>query len=183
MSESLSSNSPKFPLAILLIGLSTPGVLALLGYYLIDHHGDGPLRRSVKAFVDHNFLLWAAVVVPSILVFGLCVIFKVMEWANLSRWEPLAKGVVFWSAVTWVGAVLWNVLSLALFRSSEGHGPDMVGQEVSRFLLPLAIATLLSLGFAAAQNPQSSFPRFGLLAMTAAITFIEILVYLGAIMR
>ena len=59
----------------------------------------------------------------------------------------------------------------------------MVGQEVFGFLLPLVVATLLSLGFATSHNPQSSFPRFGLLAMTAAITFIEVLVYRGAIMR
>ncbi len=154
MSESIIDKSPKFPLSTLLMGLSTPGILAQLGYLLVDHGLlFAPLRASVKSFVDQNFLLWAAVVLPSFLVFGLCVVFKVMEWANLSRWERLARNVRFGLAVAWVGAVLWSVLSLALYRSSAGHGPDMVGEEVSQFLLPLVVATLLSLGFATAHQP------------------------------
>lgn len=184
MSESLRVKLSKSPLATILMWLSAPGILAQLGYYLVDHELlAASLRPAVKSFVDQNFLLWAVIVLPSFLVFGVCVIVKFLEWANPSHWGSRAKQVRLALTVAWAGAVLWSVLSLALFRSSAGHGPDMVGEEVSRFLLPLAVATVLSLGVANAHHPRSSFPGFSLLATTAAITLIEVAVYCLAIVR
>ncbi len=40
---------------------------------------------------------------------------------------------------------LWSILSLLFYRAPAGHGPDMVATEVFRFLLPLAIALIVSL--------------------------------------
>ena len=167
-----------------LMASSTPGVLAVLGYYVVDHDLLlGRFRPSVKAFVDQNFLLWASVVLPSILIFVVCVIIMILEMVNPFHWGRQAKHVRFWLAVAWACALLWSVLSLFLFRSSARHGPDAVGEEVFRFLLPLAVATLVSLGFANAHNLQSSFPRFSLLAATVVFIFIEIVIYSLVIVR
>ena len=71
-------------LAKVLIGLSSFGVLLQLFYFLVDYALEGPIRGPIKAFVDQHFLLYAAVVFPSIYVFGVCVIFMVMQWVQRS---------------------------------------------------------------------------------------------------
>jgi hypothetical protein len=43
-----------------------------------------------------------------------------------------------------IGFCLWSILSLVLYRSNAGHGPDMVGEEVLRFVLPLLLAAVTS---------------------------------------
>lgn len=75
MTESLDSKSPRIPLATLLMGLSTPGVIAELGYYLVDNGLLlAPIRDSVKSFVDEFFcyglqssypVFWFSACVPS----------------------------------------------------------------------------------------------------------------------
>lgn len=41
-------------------------------------------------------------------------------------------------------AIAWSLGSLIVFRSAELHGPDMVGQEVSGFVVPLMIALVIA---------------------------------------
>ncbi len=43
----------------------------------------------------------------------------------------------------WCVAMAWSVVSLVVFRSSAGHGPDMVGQEVAGFVWPLVVALVI----------------------------------------
>jgi hypothetical protein len=66
----------------ILLGLSSFGVLVQLFYFLVDYDFEEPIRSQIKRLVDQHFLLYAAVVFPSILVFGLCVIFMLMQWAR-----------------------------------------------------------------------------------------------------
>jgi hypothetical protein len=81
----VTTEKPRSSLAKVLMGLSTPGVLALLLYFLVDYGCEEPIRGPVKTFVDHqHFLLYAAVVFPSILVFGVCGIFMIMQRAQWS---------------------------------------------------------------------------------------------------
>src|SRR6185503_19532178 len=46
--------------------------------------------------------------------------------------------------ILWMLLLGWGVASLLFYRSGANHGPDMVGDEVSRFLMPM----LTSLGIA-----------------------------------
>jgi hypothetical protein len=45
----------------------------------------------------------------------------------------------------WVASLLTGVASLFLYRSSEAHGPDMVGSELSSFLIPVAISAVAAI--------------------------------------
>lgn len=48
----------------------------------------------------------------------------------------------------WLIAAGASLLSLLFFRSSAGHGPDNVGQELMGFISPLLVAFVASLGLA-----------------------------------
>ena len=85
-------------------------------------------------------------------------------------------------ATAWAGAVLWSVLSLALFRSTAGHGPDMVASEAAGFLFPLLFAFALSLGFADVHKRQPSTFRFSLLVTTVVIIVVESAIFWNRIM-
>ena len=77
--------------------------------------------------------------------------------------KGIGKNVHLWLATAWAGAVLWSILSLALYRAPYSHGLDMVGQEVSRFVIPLILAAALSVAFAIFYQSQTTFRRISLL--------------------
>jgi hypothetical protein len=66
----------------LVLGLSSFGVVVQLLYFLVDDYADEPIREPVKEFVDQHFLPYAALVYPSIFVFGVCAIVMVMQWGR-----------------------------------------------------------------------------------------------------
>jgi hypothetical protein len=55
--------------------------------------------------------------------------------------------------ILWLGLVVWAILHLVFYRSSAPHGPDMVGEEVSGFLVPLLISLAPAIGLAAIRGP------------------------------
>jgi len=67
------------------MALAVPGILFELAYYVIDHGLLLPsLRPPMKRLVNEHAIWWIVVVLPSFLVFSLCFIFKVIQWASRS---------------------------------------------------------------------------------------------------
>lgn len=124
--QSIEPNPPRQPnrVAKILFGVSSVGVLIQIFYFVVDYHVAEPLRSQVKGFVDTNFLLYAAVVFPSILVFYVCLIVLGMRWvqrpavAHPSRPRVLrsvayaACWILLFVPALWVGAAapIWWVL-------------------------------------------------------------------------
>lgn len=80
----------------------------------------------------------------------------------------------------------WSITSLVIFRSDARHGPDMVGEEVFRFAVPLVLALMASLChlFVALRVMKQAtttalFPLFAVLVLAA----IEVGVYSAVIVR
>lgn len=69
-------------LAKILLGVSALGLLPLPLYWLVDYGVGEAIRSPVKKFVDQNFLLYAAIVVPSLFVFVVSAIYLLMQWAS-----------------------------------------------------------------------------------------------------
>ncbi len=150
--------------AKVVLGLSSFGVLVQLFYFLADYGLDDPIRDPVKAFVDHHFLLYAGVVFPSIFVFGVCVVFMVMQWAQRSAEaqpsrRPVLRLVVYvacWILLVAAGllvgsnAPIWWILinagslrapvwSAALVFTAIALGAELLGPRRQRlWLRPLA---------------------------------------------
>lgn len=105
-------------LAKVLIGLSSFGVLVQLFYFLADYYLEGPFRGPVKKFVDQHFLLYAAVVVPSIFVFGVCLIVMVMQWVQRSAEAQPSSYRVLRPVVYVVCRILLIVVGLSVGSSA-----------------------------------------------------------------
>ncbi|MEX2288242.1 MAG: hypothetical protein WD648_14200 [Planctomycetaceae bacterium] len=53
----------------------------------------------------------------------------------------------------WLIALGWGWASLLLYRSTSGHGPDMVADEVFAFMLPIVISLGIAIGLLFTQGP------------------------------
>ena len=62
--------------------------------------------------------------------------------AQRSDFRPLISALTF---ATWLVLHGWSLYSLVTFRSTQLHGPDMVGEEVSGFAVPLVVAFAASM--------------------------------------
>ncbi|MCY2925956.1 MAG: hypothetical protein NT031_11045 [Planctomycetota bacterium] len=126
-SQSTAPNLPRHRNLVtkILLGLSSCGVLIQLFYFVVDYHFAEPLRSQIKRVVDANFLLYAAVVFPSILIFYVCVIVLGMRWvqrsaqARPSRHRVLrsvayvACWILLFAPAAWIGGVApicWYVI-------------------------------------------------------------------------
>ena len=84
------------------------------------------------------------------------------------------------------GLCLWSMASLAFYRSDAGHGPDMVGEEVLGFALPLLLALIVSVAYAIMGNLQmKSATRQAVLPVwtVLALAAVEIGIYSIIIVR
>lgn len=91
-----------------------------------------------------------------------------------------------WLPILWSIAIAWSLVSLIAYRSSEYHGPDMVGQEVSGFILPLLIALGIGIVVLFGSRTRDLHPttRWASAPLaTIAIGICEVLVYCTFIMR
>ncbi|WP_417389466.1 hypothetical protein [Gimesia sp.] len=81
---------------------------------------------------------------------------------------------------------VWSITSLVIYRSDAGHGPDIVGEEVSRFAVPLVLALMASfchlvvaLRVMKQAITTALFPLFAVLVLAA----IEVGIYIAVIVR
>lgn len=84
------------------------------------------------------------------------------------------------------GLCLWSMASLAFYRSDAGHGPDMAGEEVFGFALPLLLALIVSVAHAIMGKLQmKSTTRQAILPVLAvlALATLEIGLYSVIIVR
>lgn len=78
--------------------------------------------------------------------------------------------------IIWVLLSVWSLASLLFFRSSAGHGPDMVGEEVFGFALPLVIALIVAVGMLFG-TPVFQLPTWSAIAATVTLAIIEVIIY------
>ena len=78
--------------------------------------------------------------------------------------------------ISWTVLIIWSFASLAFYRSSAGHGPDMVGDEVFHFALPLVLALFVAIAACFAQ-PLFRLPKWLALVATITLAIIEVIVY------
>jgi len=78
--------------------------------------------------------------------------------------------------VIWTGLVIWSLVSLFFYRSSAIHGPDVVGEEVFYFALPLVLALVVSI-VASFKQPLLQLPKWAVLALTFALAILEVAIY------
>ena len=85
-----------------------------------------------------------------------------------------------------IGLCLWSIASLTFYRSNAGHGPDMVGEEVFGFALPLLMALMVSVTHVFMEKlvmkgttRQAILPLLAVLALAG----VEIGVYCAIIVR
>jgi hypothetical protein len=85
----------------------------------------------------------------------------------------------------WCGAMVWSLVSLAVFRSSAGHGPDAVGQEVAGFVGPLLLALVLGgVMFYLDREPSAALLRWGnAMWATLLVGTVEMLLYCAVVVR
>src|SRR5262245_16400304 len=81
--------------------------------------------------------------------------------------------------ICWAAAVGWSFLSLALFRSHERHGPDMVGAEIAGFVLPLLVALILSVALMIGERKRGGI----LILNTLVLLFFEVICYFAFVIR
>ncbi len=84
--------------------------------------------------------------------------------------------------VAWTLLIVWSLISLVLFRSTAGHGPDVVGEEMSRFLVPLVAALAVATVYCFS-TPRRRRSRWSPVFATVAIVVAEIVVYCALVMR
>lgn len=87
-------------------------------------------------------------------------------------------------AIVWL--CLWSIANLAFYRSNARHGPDMVGEEVFGFALPLMLALMVSVThIVIAKLVMKGKTRQAILTLLAvlALAGIEIAVYSTIIVR
>lgn len=83
----------------------------------------------------------------------------------------------------WGALLVWSVCSLLFYRAPAGHGPDMVGAEISRFGLPLCLAFLVSLVGFALPHPVDNAARVMPFAATIILAILEAFTYAQFVMR
>ena len=88
----------------------------------------------------------------------------------------MASGMRIYLAVL-AALMLWSLLSLFFYRAPAGHGPDMVGREVFGFLLPLAIALVVSLFGLFLPAPTEGISRAAPIGFVVLLIVIEVVVY------
>jgi hypothetical protein len=142
-SQSTTPNPPRRRnlLADLAMGLSSFGVLVLLFYFVVDSYFEEPLRSQIKRFVDENTLPFMTVVVPSVFVFGVCVIVAVTNWVQpsaegahpsrhriLRRVVCVACWILLFVPALWVGgsAPIWWLLIKSCGSLRDTVGPTLV---------------------------------------------------------
>ena len=84
--------------------------------------------------------------------------------------------------IAWALLILWSFASLFFYRSSAGHGPDMAGDEVFHFALPLVIALVVAIAACFAQRPFR-LPKWMALIATIVFAIIEVIVYSAFVVR
>lgn len=90
------------------------------------------------------------------------------------------KLVLTWS---WSVALALGVFSLLFYRSPySGHGPDMVGDEVSHFIAPMVLALFLTIMPLFLDDPLP-FKRFVPPLAVVVVAISAIAIYVQAIMR
>jgi len=89
----------------------------------------------------------------------------------------MSKFLIAWSAL-----ITWSFASLIFYRSPAGHGPDMVGDEVFCFALPLVIALVVAIATRISCS-HDRIPKWTLLLLTIVLAVIEIGVYCIFIVR
>lgn len=89
------------------------------------------------------------------------------------------KSIATWS---WLLPLVLGVLSLLIYRSGATHGPDMVGDEVAHFLIPMLIALLLAIVVLFLRDPLPIEKYVPLLAVLS-VAAISIGIYVKVIMR
>jgi hypothetical protein len=90
------------------------------------------------------------------------------------------KQINTWS---WSVALAAGVLSLMFYRSPHtGHGPDMVGDEVSHFIFPMVLALFLSIMPLFRDDPLP-FKKFVPPLAVVIVAISSLLIYGQAIMR
>ena len=85
--------------------------------------------------------------------------------------------------LVWLITLAVSVATMLFHRSDEPHGPDMVGTEVSAFMLPLLIAFVMSIVVTLSHYPRTSLLLRFAPVVTIGIGIAEALVYCGFIMR
>jgi hypothetical protein len=100
-----------FPAKILL-EISGLGVLLLPLYWIADYYAPEAIRNPVKDFVDQHFLLYAGIVVPSLLVFAISLIYLVMQCVLPPKWMRL--GSIVLAVVVLAGLLYYAFMPLGL---------------------------------------------------------------------
>jgi hypothetical protein len=88
--------------------------------------------------------------------------------------------------ILWLGLVVWAILHLVFYRSSAPHGPDMVGEEVSGFLVPLLISLAPAIGLAAIRGPLPrpfGSRKYAPLLVSIVAAACSIVIYIGCVLR
>ncbi len=86
----------------------------------------------------------------------------------------------------WLATLLWGIASLLLYRSDAQHGPDIVGEEVAHFLIPIVVSLLMAMGmvFLPGESPLPfECPKFLPLVISFTAGGVSVGVYLSFIMR
>ena len=93
--------------------------------------------------------------------------------------HPMTAGKFMYRV--WLALATFSLATLILYRSSAGHGPDIVAQEVVAFFLPClaALAASLVLPIVAPEYPNA----WGYSIGTFLLGIFEVIVYTNLIMR
>jgi hypothetical protein len=92
-----------------------------------------------------------------------------------------AVGLAFWLA-----SLVWGIVSLAFYRSSERHGPDMVGDEVSHFLVPIIVSLVIACAILVApwDHPRPiQAHRYAPLAVSFLAGIVSVVAYWCCVLR
>lgn len=125
--------------AKVVLGLSSLGVLTLPLYVVVDHYVADPIRSEVKRLVDENVLLYAAVVLSSIVAFGACGIVLMhrgqrpteVRYRIVRLVVCVACSILLFAVALWIGGMV--PIALALSRSCSLS--DSVWPALVAFLL------------------------------------------------